>query len=267
MIRLIVNGAAGRMGRRLIALAADDGELSLVAALEHPEHPELGRDAGTLAGTGELGVPLGASTEAAADVAVDFSVPESTLAMIDWCGAHGVALVAGTTGEQFERRAAPRLEAASATIPCLLASNMSVGVNVLLRVVADVARALGDAYDVEIVEAHHNRKRDAPSGTAKSLGRSVAAALGRDLDRVAVFGREGIVGERTVPEIGFHAVRCGDMAGEHTVIFGGVGERVEVRHVATSRDTFARGAIRAAKYLAGKPPGIYTVADVLGLPT
>jgi 4-hydroxy-tetrahydrodipicolinate reductase len=263
MIRMIVNGAAGRMGRRIIALASEDADLTLAAALERPEHPDLGSDAGALAGVGELGVPLAPATDAPADVALDFSSPASALAMIDWCAAHGVAIVVGTTG--LGKDAEPRLEAAAKAVPCLLATNMSLGVNVLLRVVEDVARALGDAYDVEIVEAHHNQKKDAPSGTALSLGRSVAAGLGRELDEVAVHGRHGDVGARTVAEIGFHAVRCGDLVGEHTVIFGGVGERVEIRHVATSRDTFVRGAIRAAKFLAGKPAGRYAMADVLGL--
>jgi 4-hydroxy-tetrahydrodipicolinate reductase len=263
MIRLIVNGAAGRMGRRLIALASEDPELTLAAALERSDHPELGTDAGALAGVKPLGVSLSATTTAAADTAVDFSSPASTLAMMDWCAARGVALVVGTTGLGADAEA--RLNIAAKKIPCLLASNMSLGVNVLLQVVEDVARALGDAYDVEIVEAHHNQKKDAPSGTALSLGRRVAAGLGRDLDAVAVHGRHGLVGARTKAEIGFHAVRCGDAVGDHTVIFGGIGERVEVRHVATSRDTFARGALRAAKFLAGKPPGRYTIADVLGL--
>lgn len=263
MTRLIVSGAAGRMGRRIIALASEDPEVSVVAALERPGHPDLGADAGALAGIGELGVALSAEADVEADVAVDFSAPESALAMIDWCAAHGVAIAVGTTGLGDEGEA--RIQAAAKRIPCLLASNMSLGVNVLLRVVEDVARALGDAYDVEIVEAHHNQKKDAPSGTALSLGRSVAAGLGRDLDAAAVHGRHGQVGARTKAEIGFHAVRYGDQVGEHTVIFGGMGERIEVRHVATSRDTFVRGALRAAKFLAGKPAGRYQMADVLGL--
>jgi len=160
---------------------------------------------------------------------------------------------------------ARRLDAAAKKVPCLLAANMSLGVSVLLRVVRDVAAALGDAYDVEIVEAHHNKKKDAPSGTALALGEAAAAGLGRKLDDVAVHGRRGMVGERTAREIGFHAVRAGDIVGEHTVLFGGQGERVEVRHVATSRDTFARGALRAARFIASRPPGRYTMADVLGL--
>ena len=263
MIRLIVNGAGGRMGKRIIALSAEDPEVSLAGAFERPDHPDLGRDAGLLSGTRELGVPLTVRRDVAADVAVDFSHRESALDLLDWCPRHGVGAVVGTTGLGEEGQ--KRLEAAATRVPCLMAPNMSLGVNVLLKLVGDVARALGDAYDVEIVEAHHNRKKDAPSGTALALGQSVADGLGRALDEVAVHGRHGMVGERTTREIGFHAVRAGDTVGEHTVIFGGQGERVEVRHVATSRDTFARGALRAAKFLAGKPPGRYAVADVLGL--
>jgi 4-hydroxy-tetrahydrodipicolinate reductase len=262
MIRLIVNGAGGRMGRRIIALATEDKELAVVGAFERADHPELGRDAGALAGVNPLGVALTPRRVVAADVAVDFSHADSALAMIDWCAEQGIGLVVGTTGMGAE--GARRLDAAARKVPCLLAANMSLGVNVLLRVVRDVAAALGDAYDVEIVEAHHNKKKDAPSGTALALGEAAAAGLGRKLDEVAVHGRRGMVGERSIKEIGFHAVRAGDIVGEHTVLFGGQGERVEVRHVATSRDTFVRGALRAAKFLAAKPPGRYTMADVLG---
>jgi len=263
MTRLLINGAGGRMGRRIIALATEDKELAVVAAFERPDHPDLGKDAGVLAGVHPLGVALSARRDVAADVAIDFSHAPSALEMIEWCAARRIGVVVGTTGLGAE--GTRRLDAAAGQIACLLAPNMSLGVNVLLRVVRDVAAALGDAYDVEIVEAHHNRKKDAPSGTALALGEAAAAGLGRRLDEVAVHGRHGMVGERTVREIGFHAVRAGDIVGDHTVIFGGQGERVEVRHIATSRDTFARGALRAAKFLAGRPPGRYSMADVLGL--
>jgi 4-hydroxy-tetrahydrodipicolinate reductase len=263
MIRLIVSGAAGRMGRRIIALAAEDADIEVAAALERPDHPDLGADAGQLAGAGALGVPLAATCETEADVAVDFSSPASALELLDQCAERGIAVVIGTTG--FGAEAETRLDAAAERVPCLLAANMSLGVNLLLKVAEQVARSLGDAYDVEIVEAHHNQKKDAPSGTALSLGRAVARGLERDLDEVAVHGRQGQVGARSAQEIGFHAVRCGDVVGEHTVIFGGAGERVELRHVAGSRDTFVRGALRAAKFLAGKAPGRYAMADVLGL--
>jgi len=251
------------MGRRIIALGTEEDGLTLAAAFERHDHPDLGKDAGTLAGVEPLGVALVTRSEVAADVAVDFSHADSALAMIDWCADHGVALVTGTTGTGEE--GTRRLDAAARKIACLYAPNMSIGVNVLLGIVGQVAAGLGEAYEVEIVEAHHNKKKDAPSGTALALGRKVAEGLGRDLDEVAVHGRQGMVGERTPTEIGFHAVRAGDIVGEHTVLFGGMGERVEVRHVATSRDIFARGALRAARFLAGKPPGRYTMADVLGL--
>jgi len=263
VIRLIVNGAGGRMGRRIIALATEDKEIAIAAAFERPDHPDIGKDAGALSGVNAVGVALTPRREVAADVAVDFSHADSALAMIEWCAERGIGIVVGTTGMGAE--GARRLDAAAKRVPCLLAANMSLGVNVLLRIVRDVAAALGDAYDVEIVEAHHNKKKDAPSGTALALGEAVAVGLGRKLDEVAVHGRHGMVGERSVKEIGFHAVRAGDIVGDHTVMFGGQGERVEVRHVATSRDTFVRGALRAARFLAGKPPGRYTIADVLGL--
>ncbi len=263
MIRLIVNGAGGRMGRRIIALAAEDRDLAVVGAFERADHPDMGKDAGTLAGVGPLGVALTPRRDLAADVAVDFSHADSALAMIEWCAERGIAIAIGTTGMGAEGQ--KRLDAAAKRVPCLLAANMSLGVNVLLRLVREAAKALGDAYDVEIVEAHHNKKKDAPSGTALALGEAAAAGLGRKLDEVAVHGRHGMVGERSVKEIGFHAVRAGDIVGDHTVMFGGQGERVEVRHVATSRDTFVRGALRAVRFLASKPPGRYTMADVLGL--
>jgi 4-hydroxy-tetrahydrodipicolinate reductase len=263
MVRLLVNGAAGRMGRRIVALAREADDLEVVGAFEMAGHPDLGKDAGTLAGIGEIGVPVEGRRDIEADAAIDFSLAEGALEMIPWCAQQGIALVVGTTGlgEEGERR----IDEAAKTIPCLLAPNMSLGVNVLCKVVEDVARALGDAYDVEIVEAHHNRKKDAPSGTALRLGECVAKGLERNLAEVAVHGREGMVGERTQAEIGFHAVRCGDVVGEHTVIFGGMGERVEIRHVATSRDTFVRGALRAARALAAKEPGRYTMDDILRL--
>ncbi len=263
MIRLLVNGAAGRMGRRIIALANESDDLSVIATFEMEGHPDMGKDAGVLAGIGELGVPVEPRHAVEADVAIDFSLAEGALQMIPWCAENGIPLVVGTTGLGEEGEA--RAEEAAKSIPCMLAANMSLGVNLLCKVLEDVSRALGDAYDVEIVEAHHNKKKDAPSGTALALGKAVAKGLERNLAEVAVHGREGMVGERTTKEIGFHAVRCGDVVGEHTVIFGGLGERVEVRHVASSRDTFVRGALRAAKALSEKAPGRYTMADILGL--
>lgn len=263
MLRLIVNGAAGRMGRRLVALAAEDPDIALAGAFERRDHPDLGKDAGLVAGVGEIGLAVATRSPLEADAAVDFSSRESSLEMLRWCPEQGIALVVGTTGLAGE--GAVLLEAAAKRIPCLMAPNMSLGVNLLFSLVGQVAAALGDDYDVEIIEAHHRFKRDAPSGTALRLGERVAEALGRPLDQVATHGRRGLVGERPKTQIGFHAVRAGDIVGEHTVVFGGVGERVELHHVAGSRDTFARGALRAAKFLVGKPPGAYSMADVLGL--
>ncbi|MFP4056072.1 MAG: 4-hydroxy-tetrahydrodipicolinate reductase [Candidatus Brocadiia bacterium] len=263
MVRAIINGAGGRMGRRLVALAAEDARFQVVGAFEKPGHPRLGADAGVLAGVGELGIELSERRDVEADVAVDFSHADAALEMIDWSAARGIPVVVGTTGLGDE--GARRVAAAAQRIPCLLAPNMSLGINLLCRVAAQVAQALGEGYDVEIIEAHHNKKKDAPSGTALALGQCVATALGRELADAAVHGRQGMVGERGRAEIGFHAVRAGDMVGEHTVLFGGQGERVELRHVATSRDTFVRGALRAAAFLAGKPPGTYGMPDVLGL--
>jgi len=263
VIHMVVNGAAGRMGRRIVALIEDEKDIELVAAFEMAGHPALGKDAGLLAGIDEPRVPITERSGTDADVLVDFSHAESALAITGWCAEHGIALVTGTTGTGEE--GVQRLAAAAERIPVLAAPNMSVGVNVLLSVVGEVARALGDAYNVEIIEAHHSLKKDAPSGTALRLGERVAEGLGRDLAATAVHGREGMVGERSPEEIGFHAIRAGDIVGEHTVLFGGLGERIEIRHVATSRDIFARGALRAARYLVGKPPGLYSMADVLAL--
>jgi len=263
MVKIVINGAAGRMGKHLVALAIQDPELTIVGAFERPDHPSLGKDAGLIAGAGELGVELTTRRPVEADAAVDFSSRESSLEMLQWCPEQGIPLVVGTTG--LGEEGAALLEAAAKRIPCLMGPNMSLGVNLLFNLVAQVASALGEDYDVEIIEAHHRHKRDAPSGTALRLGQRVAEALGLSLEEVAAHGRHGLVGERPKAQIGFHAVRAGDIVGEHTVVFGGMGERVELRHVATSRETFARGALRAAKFLVGKPPGTYSMADVLGL--
>lgn len=260
---LVINGAAGRMGRRLVALASEDAELKVVAALERSAHPDLGKDAGFLAGTGPLGVPLTDTLSASADVLIDFSSPDSTRQRLAECLARHVGMVIGTTGltEQVQED----IRHASSTIPILYSPNMSVGVNLLFQLVGQVARVLGKAYDIEIVEAHHRFKKDAPSGTARRLAELVAESLSLNLDQAACYGRQGITGERPAQQIGIHAIRGGDIVGEHTVSFIALGERVELRHVAQSRDTFVRGALRAAKFLAGKPPGLYTMEHALGL--
>ena len=263
MLRIGINGAAGRMGQRVAALVSQADDLQLVVALECDGHPLLGRDAGELAGVGTLGVPITTGVDARPDVLIDFSTPESTVARAANCAKIQTALVVGTTGLDAGQVGA--LEAAATAVPCVFAPNMSVGVNVLAKLVATAAKALGPDYDIEVVEAHHRFKKDAPSGTALKLARAAADALNRRLDDVAVHGRHGRPGERTRTEIGLHAVRAGDLVGEHTVLFGGLGEHLELRHSAHSRDTFARGALRAARFVAGKKPGLYSMEDVLGL--
>ncbi|WP_447975153.1 4-hydroxy-tetrahydrodipicolinate reductase [Nitrospira sp. Kam-Ns4a] len=266
MINVIVAGAAGRMGGRLVALTAESAGLKLVGAVERKGHPAVGRDAGEVAGVGRLGVPIGddlAAPLAQGDVVVDFSAPAATLEHARLAVQQRRALVIGTTG--FSKDEAAELRRLAQSVPCVWSPNMSVGVNLLLKVVADMARALGEDYDIEIVEAHHRLKKDAPSGTALKLAEVLAQAVNRDLDQVGVYTRRGLIGERRRGEIGIQTVRAGDIVGDHTVLFGGLGERIEVTHRAQSRDTFARGALRAAQWVVGRSPGLYDMADVLGL--
>ena len=263
---VVVAGAAGRMGNRIIACLADTADLRLVAALEAPGHAAIGRDAGELAGVGKAGVSVGA--DAAAEikpgrVLIEFSVPEASLAHLKLVARAGARAVIGTTGFSAAQRAEIADLAKDAAI--LMSPNMSVATNVAFKLLATMAKALGDEYDVEITETHHRFKKDAPSGTALRMAEIVATALGRDLDQVAVFGRQGMPGERTRPEIGILSLRSGDVVGEHTVSFGTLGERLELVHRAHNRDTYARGALRAARYVAARPPGLYSMADVLGL--
>ncbi len=263
---IVVAGAAGRMGNRIIACLADVSDLRLVAALEAPGHAALGRDAGELAGVGKAGVSVGA--DAAAEITrdrllIEFSVPEASLAHLRLVAQAGARAVIGTTGFSPAQRAEIGDLAKRAAI--LWSPNMSVATNVAFKLLATMAKALGDEYDVEITEIHHRFKKDAPSGTALRMAEVVAAALGRDLDQVAVYGRQGLPGERTRPEIGILSLRSGDVVGEHTVSFGTLGERLELTHRAHNRDTYARGALRAARFIAGREPGLYSMADVLGL--
>jgi 4-hydroxy-tetrahydrodipicolinate reductase len=226
----------------------------------------VGRDAGEGLGLGRTGILIGDDLGRGidcGDVVIDFTSPEVSLGNLEVAAAHGKAIVIGSTGFTSEEMRRAKEIAASAR--CVLAPNMSVGVNVLLKVLADAARILGDDYDVEIVEAHHHLKKDAPSGTALKMAQVVAESLGRDLDQVGVYSRKGIVGERTKREIGIQTLRAGDIVGEHTVIFGGMGERLEFIHRAHSRDNFARGAIRAALWVMGRENGLYDMQDVLGL--
>ncbi|MBX9961893.1 MAG: 4-hydroxy-tetrahydrodipicolinate reductase [Burkholderiales bacterium] len=263
--KVVIAGSSGRMGRTLMESVAQSDDLRLHAALERGDSPFLGRDAGELIGAPN-GVIIGADMDAGllgADVLVDFTRPEGTMAHVDACVRHGVKLVIGTTGFSAEQKT--RIAAAASKVGIVMAPNMSVGVNVALRLLDLAARALGDGYDVEIVEAHHRHKVDAPSGTALRMGEVVAAALGRDLATDAVYGREGVTGERKPSTIGFATMRGGDIVGDHTVMFAGIGERVEITHKASSRATFAMGALRAARFLAKKTSGLYDMQDVLGL--
>jgi 4-hydroxy-tetrahydrodipicolinate reductase len=265
-VQVVVAGAAGRMGNRIVACLADTPGLRLVAALEAPGHPSLGADAGELAGVRKAGVAVGADAAAAITpdrVLIEFSVPEASLDHLRLVAKSGARAVIGTTGFSAAQRAEIGELARRAAI--LLSPNMSVATNVAFKLLATMAKALGDEYDVEITETHHRFKKDAPSGTALRMAEIVAAALGRDLDQVAVYGRQGLPGERPKREIGILSLRSGDVVGEHTVSFGTLGERLELVHRAHNRDTYARGALRAARFIAGRPPGLYSMADVLGL--
>jgi 4-hydroxy-tetrahydrodipicolinate reductase len=266
MAEVVVAGAAGRMGSRLVALLKDDPELRLVAALEAPRHAAVGRDAGESAGVGRLSVPITDDVEAAIGkgrILIEFSVPEASLAHVRVVARQGGRAVIGTTGFTAPQR--EELARLGASAPLLVSPNMSVAVNVAFRVLADMARLLGDDYDVEIVETHHRFKKDAPSGTALRMAEVVAQALGRDLAKTAVYDRHDQLAERTRKEIGMAALRSGDVVGEHTVSFGSLGERLELTHRAHSRDNFARGALRAARFIATAKPGLYSMQDVLGL--
>ncbi|MCG5535354.1 4-hydroxy-tetrahydrodipicolinate reductase [Ectothiorhodospira mobilis] len=264
--RIAIVGAGGRMGRVLIEAVQETPDLELAVATERSSSGLLDTDAGTMAGVGPLGVTLEPDLEAAVgrfDTVIDFTRPEGSLAHLEICRRHGRAMVLGTTGFDEEQKAA--IEQAAREIPVVFAPNMSVGVNLCLKLLDTAARILGDEVDVEIVEAHHRHKVDAPSGTALRMGEVVASALGRDLKECAVYGREGVTGERDRRSIGFETIRAGDIVGEHTVMFAGPGERVELSHKASSRMTFAQGAVRAARWLQGRPAGLYDMQDVLGL--
>jgi 4-hydroxy-tetrahydrodipicolinate reductase len=264
-LNLAVAGASGRMGRALLEAVAQASDLRLHAALDRAASPFLDRDAGELIGA-PCGVRVTEDLERVArgcDVLIDFTRPEATLAYLDTCRRHGVRMVVGTTGLSEEQKAA--LAEAARDIAIVFAPNMSVGVNLVFQLLDTAARVLGEGFDVEIIEAHHRHKVDAPSGTALRMGEVVARALGRELPSCAVYGREGVTGERRPSAIGFATVRGGDIVGDHTVLFAGTGERVEITHKATSRATFAMGALRAARFVAGKKSGLYDMQDVLGL--
>jgi 4-hydroxy-tetrahydrodipicolinate reductase len=266
MTRIAISGVSGRMGRTLVEACHRTLGLHLGAALDRSGSPVIGEDAGVLAGLGKLNVSIGDDIDTVLDdfdVLVDFTRPEASLTYLDSCRRAGKKMVIGTTG--FDATGKEQIIAASGDMAIVFAPNMSVGVNLSLRLIDLAARVLGDEADVEIIEAHHRYKVDAPSGTALRMGEVVAAALGRDLKECAVYGREGVTGERNRATIGFATVRGGDIVGDHTVLFAGDGERVEITHKASSRMTFAKGALRAAQWLEGRRHGLYDMQDVLGL--
>lgn len=266
MVRVAVTGAAGRMGRVLIEACQQAEGVRLGAAIERQGSSVIGIDAGELAGVGKLGVPVVDNLAAVSgdfDVLIDFTRPEVTMANLAVCQRAGKQMVIGTTGLDEAQKNA--LQAAAGSIAIVFAPNMSVGVNLCLKLLDMAARVLGDDVDIEIIEAHHRHKVDAPSGTALRMGEVVAAALGRDLKECAVYGREGNTGERERKTIGFETIRAGDIVGEHTVMFAALGERVEITHKASSRMTFAKGAVRAAQWLHAQPNGLFDMQDVLGL--
>lgn len=264
--RVAIVGAGGRMGRQLIqAVLAMEG-ITLGAALERPGSTLVGSDAGELAGVGCCGIIVGSQLDDAVndfDVLVDFTRPEGTLAHLAFCQTHGKGMVIGTTG--FDDAGKQAIAAAALTIPIVFAANFSVGVNVMLRLLEKATAVMGDYADIEIIEAHHRHKVDAPSGTALAMGETIAAALGKPLADCAVYSREGYTGERVPGTIGFATVRAGDIVGEHTAMFADIGERIEITHKATSRMTFANGAIRSASWLMAKKAGLFDMRDVLEL--
>lgn len=266
MIPVIIIGAPGRMGRRLLNLIRIDPELQLVGAVAHAAHPALGKDVGELAGVGPVGIAVSDDLTKIlpqAEVVIDFSRADATMQYLPMVAAAQKAMVIGTTG--FSAAQQTDITRLSATLRCFLAPNMSLGVNVLFAVLRQVATLLPD-YDVEIIEAHHRTKVDAPSGTALRMAGIIAEGLHRNLAEVAVYGRQGMVGQRTDREIGIQAIRAGDIVGEHTIIFGGIGERLEFVHRSQNRDTFAYGALRAARWIVQQPPGLYSMEDLLRCP-
>lgn len=266
LIPVVIAGAAGKMGRRLVAAVAEDPGLKLAGATEQTGHPDLEKDAGELAGAGPLGVKISDDLAACLSpgaVVIDFTAPAATMKHLELAARKQCPMVIGTTGLAPDQKA--RVKALAKKVPLVLAPNMSAGVNLLAHLVREAAAALGPGFDVEIVEAHHRLKKDAPSGTALFLAEAAAEGKGWELKSSARYCREGLIGARPDREIGVQTLRGGDIVGDHTVLFAGPGERLELIHRAHSRDTFARGAVRAAAWLAKRPAGLYTMSDVLGL--
>jgi 4-hydroxy-tetrahydrodipicolinate reductase len=266
MINVLIAGASGRMGRRVGFMAHEHKNLQVAGGFELPDNPYVGKDLGELGGYGSTGVKVSPDLEAIiakGDVIIDFTFHEATMKIARLAAKHRKAMVIGTTGLSPENL--KELASLAENFPCVQSPNMAVGVNVLFKVARKMASILGDDYDIEIVEAHHRMKKDAPSGTALKLGEMVAAGVGRKLAEVGVYSRHGIIGERGAKEIGIQTIRAGDIVGEHTVYFAGAGERLEITHRAHSRDNFARGAALAAAWVVGQANGLYTMFDVLGL--
>jgi len=262
MTKIALTGAAGRMGRRITALAVESEQFDIVSAVEAGGHPDVGKDIGDLAGVGAFGVAIGAELAGEPDVLVDFSQPECTLQYLGICRERKIAMVTGTTGLTPSQQA--EVADAAGQIPIVQAANYSVGINVMLKIVGEVARVLGDDYDIEVCETHHRFKKDAPSGTAITLTKAICEAIGRDYGETVVFGRGGHC-PRKPGEIGMHALRIGDDVGRHAIHFGNLGETITLGHAAHTRDPLVRGALRAAQWVVAKPPGLYAVRDVLGM--
>jgi len=263
-IKTVVIGAAGKMGARIIHIIHETPLIALYRTIERSDHPSIGRDIGEVIGLGKMGIPLeGDLKKDGGDLIINFTNPKTSIESLEFAKETGSAIVIGTTGlspEQIEK-----VKELSKSVRCVFSPNMSVGVNVMFRIVQEVAQVLGPEYDIEILEAHHHLKKDSPSGTAMKLGELIASSIGRNFSKVGVYGRKGMVGERTKEEIGMQVIRAGDIVGEHTVLFGGIGERLEIIHRAHSRDNFARGAVRAALWVVNQPNGLYDMQDVLGL--
>ena len=260
---LTIHGAAGRAGRRILALAVEDKVFEIAGAVDHPQCPLLGQDAGQVAGVGDLGLAITSGLNTKSDVVIDFSLPQAANEVIAFCRDNQTALVMGTTGLGDEQMEA--LRQAAGSIAIVQATNMSLGMNLLFSLVGKVAKSLGEAYDIEIIEAHHRLKKDAPSGTALSLAQAICDETGRDYPGDLVHGRHGKEALRQKGTIGMHAIRGGDIVGQHSVIYSTLGETVTISHEAHSRDTFARGALHAARWVCDQKPGLYSMKDVLGL--
>jgi 4-hydroxy-tetrahydrodipicolinate reductase len=264
MIKVVVCGGCGKMGSKVVQLIHQNKDMELVGIIESPSHPDKGKDWGTVVGLGKTDIIIKDNLEViiqSTDQVVEFTNPKVSLQHLEIVSKYKKAMIMGTTG--FLPEETEKIKNLTSDIPFLLSPNMSLGVNLLFKLAAEVAATLSDDYDIEIIESHHRFKKDAPSGTAKKLAQEIAKAKGLNLDEVAIYGREGIIGERKKGEIGIHSIRSGDITGEHTVMFTALGERLELTHKAHSRDTFAYGTIRAIKFMEGKPAGFYEMKNVL----